>query len=486
MFERYSRATPLGAYLEEGRRFREEGFIRTDYPPKRDEVLWNPKIMRMPREELEKIKTQRLKAIVKWAWEHSEFYRKFWKSKGFHPDMIKTHEDVVKIPVLTKKDLRADLQKNPPYGTIMVPELAKYIHFVGATSGSTGMPTFQGWGRVELDYFEEQQARYLWTFAGVKPGVVYANYLNMSGFYSWGPPLVETAMWRCGATAIAGGGETFFTWKDRHMLIMKLWKVDVFATTPWLHRWIGEQAKLEGWVTPFKVLLLHGGAAAEKTKEKLMEVHPNVEKVISVWGTTDGHMAIEPPDAPGTLVFWEDTQIFDIVVPGSYEERPEGEPAGQGERGELIATLLTHYTMPLIRYSLGDYVKNEFICDPTPELGITHCRFAELIPGRVEWMFKVKGKLLFPIVVENAVSQIPDTTGAYNIVVYDDNMDKLKIKVETRKPIPPPPEYDKEAREIIARELGLSPEDVEIEWIRPGESVWKGYKLQVFLDERKK
>lgn len=142
--------------------------------------------------------------------------------------------------------------------------------------------------------------------------------------------------------------------------------------------------------------------------------------------------------------------------------------------------------MPLIRYSLGDYVKNEFICEPTPELGITHCRFAELIPGRVEWMFTVKGKLLFPIVVENAVSQIPDTTGAYNIVVYDDKMDKLKIKIETRKPIPPPSDYDKLAREIIAREVGLSPDDVEIEWIRPGESVWKGYKLQVFLDQRKK
>ncbi len=479
-------ASILGYYQAIHEELRRQGFIRTDYPPRRDEVLWNKKVLTMPREELEKLKTQRLKQIVWWAWENSPFYRRFWKSKGFHPSMIKDWRDVVKIPVLTKKDLRRDQSSNPPYGSIMVPELARYIHFVGATSGSTGMPTFQGWGRLELDYFEELQARYLWTFAGVKPGVVYANYLNMSGFYSWGPPLVETAMWRCGATAIAGGGETFFTWKDRHMLILKLWKVDVFATTPWLHRLIGEMAKEEGWETPFRVLLLHGGAAAENTKKKLMEVHPNVERILSIWGTTDGHIAVEPPDAPGTLLIFEDVEIFDVIAPGSYEDKPEGEPAGEGERGELIATLLYGYTMPLIRYSLGDYVKNEFICEPTPEYGITHCRFAELIPGRVEWMFRVKGKLLFPIIVEDAINEIPDTTGAYNIIVYADNMDKLKIRIETKRKLPVDPEYDRMAREILARRLGLSPDDIEIEWVEPGKTVWKGYKLQVFLDQRKK
>jgi 4-hydroxybutyrate---CoA ligase (AMP-forming) len=455
---------------------RDEGFIRTDYI--HSDKLWNPKIMTMKREDLEKLKTFRLKRIVKWAWDHSEFYRRFWKSKGFEPDMIKDWRDVVKIPILRKDELRKDLQSNPPFGTIMVPELARRIRFVGATSGSTGMPTFQGWGALELDYFEEGQARYLWTFADVKPTTVYANYLNMSGFYSWGPPLVETAMWRCGATAIAGGGETYFSWKNRHNLIFKLWKVDVLATTPWLHRLIGEEAVKEGWETPFKVLLLHGGAAAENTKKKLFAVHPNAKLAISVWGTTDGHMAIEVPNLPGQLVVWEDMEIFDIVDPKTDE------PAAEGERGELIATLLNHFTMPLIRYSLGDYVKNEFLTDPDPTYGITHMRFAEPIPGRVEWMFKVKGKLLLPIYVEDAVNEIPDTTGMFNIFVYDNEMDKLKIRIETTRN--PDRKYDEEARQKLAERIGLDKDDVEIEWVKPGETIWTGYKLQVFVDQRKK
>jgi 4-hydroxybutyryl-CoA synthetase (EC 6.2.1.-) len=210
---------------------RESGFIRSSYPPDPSETLWNKKAMTMKREELEQVKSFRLRRIVKWAWENAPFYRNYWKSKGFDPSSVRDWRDVVKIPILRKDELRKDLQANPPFGTIMVPDLARRIRFVGATSGSTGLPTFQGWGALELDYFEEAQARYLWTFAGVKPTVVYANYLNMSGFYSWGPPLVETAMWRCGATAIAGGGETYFSWKNRHNLIFRLWKVDVLATT---------------------------------------------------------------------------------------------------------------------------------------------------------------------------------------------------------------------------------------------------------------
>lgn len=196
--------TVLQEYERIHEELRREGYINTQYPLNPSETLWNKKIMTMKREELEKVKSFRLKRIVKWAWDNVPFYRNFWKSKGFEPDQIRDWKDIVKIPILRKDELRKDLSANPPFGSIMVPELAKRIRFVSATSGSTGLPTFQGWGALELDYFEEAQARYLWTFAGVKPTTVYANYLNMSGFYSWGPPVVETAMWRCGATAIAG------------------------------------------------------------------------------------------------------------------------------------------------------------------------------------------------------------------------------------------------------------------------------------------
>lgn len=88
----------------------------------------------MKREELDKLKSFRLRRIVKWAWENVPFYRNFWKSKGFDPDQVRDWKDIVKIPILRKDEFRKDLSANPPFGSIMVPELAKRIRFVGATS----------------------------------------------------------------------------------------------------------------------------------------------------------------------------------------------------------------------------------------------------------------------------------------------------------------------------------------------------------------
>ena len=111
----------LSEYEAIHKKLREEGYIRTDYPPSPSEVLWNKKVMTMKREELDKLKTFRLKLIVKWAWENVEFYRRYWKSKNFDIDTIKDWRDITKIPILRKDEIRKDIQQNPPFGTIFNP-----------------------------------------------------------------------------------------------------------------------------------------------------------------------------------------------------------------------------------------------------------------------------------------------------------------------------------------------------------------------------
>ena len=113
-------------------------------------------------------------------------------------------------------------------------------------------------------------------------------------------------------------------------------------------------------------------------------------------------------------------------------------------------------------------------------------RFAEPIPGRVEWLFKVKGKILLPVYIEDAINEIPDTTGMFNIIVYKDEMDKLKIRIESKRKENIDKNYERLAKEILASRIGINADDIEIEWLRPGEAIWTGYKLQVFVDQRKK
>lgn len=47
-----------------------------------------------------------LSKVIQYAWQHSEFYRRFWKQKGFDPNRdFENDNDLEKIPILTKEDL---------------------------------------------------------------------------------------------------------------------------------------------------------------------------------------------------------------------------------------------------------------------------------------------------------------------------------------------------------------------------------------------
>ena len=79
-------------------------------------MYWEKEIETMPREKLEAIQVERLKATLKKA-ANSYHYGKVYKEKGFNPDDFKSLADVPNLPLTTKDDLR----ENWPYGFLAVP-----------------------------------------------------------------------------------------------------------------------------------------------------------------------------------------------------------------------------------------------------------------------------------------------------------------------------------------------------------------------------
>lgn len=70
--------------------------------------------------------------IVEYAISHIPFYKEFYARKGFSLNQLRTFEDIIKIPIVTKKDLMA-----VPIGE----RSAKSGHcYVANTGGSTGVP----------------------------------------------------------------------------------------------------------------------------------------------------------------------------------------------------------------------------------------------------------------------------------------------------------------------------------------------------------
>ncbi len=75
-------------------------------------MFFDKKIEQMARDQMREIQLERLKKIVKYAYERVPFYKKKFDEIGLLPEDIKTLEDIKKIPYTTK----ADLRDNYPYG----------------------------------------------------------------------------------------------------------------------------------------------------------------------------------------------------------------------------------------------------------------------------------------------------------------------------------------------------------------------------------
>ena len=87
-------------------------------------------------ERLKKHQEKKLREIVNHAYENVPYYRKLFKKLGISPEDIKTIDDLKKLPVLTKKDVREHAQslifqrKNSGADNLSV----------STTTGSTGTP----------------------------------------------------------------------------------------------------------------------------------------------------------------------------------------------------------------------------------------------------------------------------------------------------------------------------------------------------------
>jgi phenylacetate-CoA ligase len=85
--------------------------------------------------DLEALRERKLRAVIRNAYDHVPYYRSLFHEAGLSPEDIRTVEDLKKVPVTTKDDLRAAGLENR---TARWADLSKCHKRV--TSGSTGKP----------------------------------------------------------------------------------------------------------------------------------------------------------------------------------------------------------------------------------------------------------------------------------------------------------------------------------------------------------
>ncbi len=417
--------------------------------------------LRMARKDLEELQSKRLRAVVKRVYDNNAFYRRKFDELGLKPSDIRGIEDVNKLPLTDKSDIR----DNYPYGLISTPrnELVR-MH---ASSGTTGKPTAVFYTKNDICTWANMFARCL-KVAGVTnddvmqvtPG--YGLFTGGLGFHYGGEEL------GCMVIPI-GPGDT-----RKQIEMIKDFGTTVLGGTVTYSMRIAEVCH-ELDMDPKDLGLKIGVFGAEHWSDAMRKTIEGSFgfDAYDIYGLSEmcgPGVGIDCKEHQGIHI-WEDHFILEVL-----DKR--GEPCDEGERGEIVLTPLTKEGMPLIRYRTRDLSKLIGECS----CGMTH-RLIDRVHGRTDDMVIVRGVNVFPGQIEAVLLKHPDINNewyAYARRNDTGSMDSLLVKVETNKPT-------KEMAVQITRELtsvlmGLKP---ELEFVPVGTLPRQEKKTRRLVDERK-
>jgi len=317
----------------------------------------------------------------------------FWRDRlsGVHG-----WDDFERLPLTTKSELLADQDANPPYGTNLTYPLDRYVR-LHQTSGSSGshplrwLDTAESW-----EWWLRIWAEHVYPAAGV----LATDRLFFA--FSFGPFIGFWSAFggaeRLGALAISGGGMT----TEQRVRTMAELGATVLLSTPTYALRLADVARgvgLDPAAARIRITLHAGepGASIPATRAAIETAYS--AQCFDHTGMTElgptGHSCSQRDGIHAI----ESEFIFEVLGEA-------GGAASEGE-GELVATNLGRWGMPLFRYRTGDRVA---VSREPCSCGSPFMKLVGGIRGRVDDMFTVRGVNLYPSQVEDIVRRHPRVT----------------------------------------------------------------------------
>jgi phenylacetate-CoA ligase len=456
------------------------GFI-----PEANSEYWDPEPETMPPEQRDLIILEKLRSQVRYAFVNSGFYREFYRDAPVDPTNISSFEELARLPILTKEEVRREQELYPPYGRFLcIPE--QEVFRVHGTSGTTGRPTVFGIGRDDWGRIGEAHARILWA-AGLRPGdivmvaAVFSLYIG-----SWGA-LVGAE--RLGATCFPFGsgapGQT-----ERAAEWAAMLKPSALYATPSYALYLAEVAKSMG-LDPrtdfgFRFMFFSGepGASVPSTRSQIEDTYDcyvvdmGTMAEMTPWMTNAGCRHLDQG-----MHLWNDLVYTEMVDPNSKAPLP------LGAEGVPVYTHLERTSQPMIRYWSGDIARWDMVDCPC---GRTYPTLTLGIYGRTDDMIIVRGQNVFPSRIEDILRGMKEFGGEFRLVLERESgqLDRLTVQTEVNAESYSDREYDPAAleplRERIAadlrRAIGVG---VAVELKPAGEFERTQFKARRIIDRRR-
>ena len=326
-----------------------------------------------PYTELKKEQEKQLRHMVSYCYENVPYYHNLFTSLKLQPADIRVIEDLEKLPVLTKEIIRQHWEEFKPGN------LSGLNYYEMATGGSTGAPfsyrltkhnrfvfgalMYRGWGYAGYHLGDKMV-----FLAGASLDVGTKSRLTTS-IHETVRNLRKLSSFDMGEAEMRGYLQTINSFKPR---FIRGYPSSIHSFAQWV-----DENNLE----------IYSPCAVFTTSEKLF---PPVRKKISEifgcevydgYGMTDGGIsAFECPEHTGLHI---DTELGITEVVG-----PSGIPIDNGE-GQILATSLHNYALPVIRYVTGD---DASITGDSCTCGRGHKLLKEVIGRTVDVLVTPEGK----------------------------------------------------------------------------------------------
>lgn len=286
----------------------------------------------LTRGEVEQYQLQKLQKMVSIAFEGSPFYRRMYTAAGVGPDMLKTLDDLKRLPEITKKDLVDHMES-------MLTTRHPFWASRKTTGGSTGQAVTLLKNPSALAMERAVTARsYEW--AGVRIGDPQARF--------WGVPLHQVNRAKYRVVDFIANRKRFSAFavddENREVYFKKI----ANFKPAYIYGYASAVLDFANFVKKREYALPASVVSVITTSEVLTSsIRKTLEDVFKVpvfneYGCGEvGSIAHECE--VGGMHLMEDNLIV------------ECDPQQTGGAGELVVTDLFNYLTPLIRYRIGDY-----------------------------------------------------------------------------------------------------------------------------------
>ena len=366
--------------------------------------FWNQYTETMPRAKLDALHLHRLKALCRYAYERSPFYRAKFDAAGLKPADIRSLQDFKrKVPLTDKSEFIDQQLAAPPYGpTLAVPE-ERVVHHC-ETSGTTGKPLGIPYTLYDTVRYGESWAHGMWAL-GIRPSDTFYfafGWGNFAGFWStfWGAR-------RLGCRVISGGG---LDTKGHINAIMRMKPTVLISTPTFALRMAAVAAEMGIDVSKSSIKFTYH--AGEPGPTALPAMRARIEKA---WGAVAGELlGIAEIDAfgPGCPV-GDGVHVNEMNVFTWSMDPASGREVGDGEIGENIITSYSNGAQPLLNYRSHDLVRRRSSCS----CGRTWGKLEGAVLGRTDFMVTVRGTNVYQSAVENLIGEMEGVSNSYELVL---------------------------------------------------------------------